>query len=720
MTESGRQTTQVMKDGAETMQDPDHWEDGNDTESPEELREPECKHPSIVAELFAGSFRWDLIHPFPEQPPEDKRLGDGYIEQVRRTLEEYIDPNEVDRTGEVPEEALLALAEIGCFGLRIPKEYGGVGLSQMNYNRVIGFIASYCSSTAAWISAHQSIGMPQSLLLFGTREQKEKYLPRLARGAVSGFALTEPQAGSDPARLTTTATPIEDGAYYLLNGEKLWCTNGPSAELLVVMARTSSAVADEKNNPEITAFIVETNAPGFEIVHRCEFMGIRGISNGLLRFRNVRVPKDNIIGELGQGLEIALATLDAGRLAMAAVGAAYGKVAVHFAHEWCNKREQWGAPIGRHQAVAEKTVDMVADTFAMDSMDALVCAVVDRGGSDTRLEAAMAKYYCTETAWRIADDLLQIRGGRGFETTDSLIRRGEEPVPADRMLRDARVGRILEGASEMLRLFIAREVMGFHMERIVPVFGQMGDASMFQIPGRLWKLWRSERDRIWPVLWFYLGWYPRQWAPSLAPEEAAHLSMRNRAHLRYVAHAARKLARVMFHAMVRHGQRLENEHVLLGAIVDIGAEQFAMGAVLARAEQLLSRGEIEKSGLEVLVDYYCMRARRRVGDGFRIIRQNPGKQVDQVGARCVAGEYAWLSQGVYTAFPPQFLSAGKVRESALLQPDLFALGAAERSAEEAEPEQVAPELEPAQASDTESPAEEPSDVEEPCAGQDAH
>lgn len=720
MTESGCQTTQVMKDGAETMQDVDNLEDGNVVESAEEARDPKWKQPSIVAELFAGNFRWDLIHPFPEQTPEDKRLGDEYIEQVRRALEEYIDPNEVDRTGEVPEEALLALAEIGCFGLRIPKEYGGVGLSQTNYNRVIGFIASYCSSTAVWISAHQSIGTPQPLLLFGTKEQKEKYLPRLAKGAVSGFALTEPEAGSDPARLTTTATPIEDGAYYILNGEKLWCTNGPNAELLVVMALTPSPVVGEKNNPEITAFIVETNTPGFEIVHRCKFMGIRGTSNGLLRFRNVRVPRENIIGEPGQGLTVALAALDAGRLALAAVGAAYGKVAVHFAHDWCNKRVQWRAPIGQHQAVAEKTVDMVADTFAMDSIDALVCAVVDRGGSDTRLETAMAKYYCTETAWRIADDLLQIRGGRGFETADSLIRRGEEPVPAERMLRDARVGRILDGASEILRLFIAREAIDLHMRRIVPALRQMGEAAMFQTPGRLWKLWRSERDRLWPVLKFYLGWYPRQWAPSLAPEEAPHLSMRNRAHLRYVAHTARKLARVVFHAVARYGQRLGNEHVLLGAFVDIGTALFAMGAVLARAEQLLSRGEIEKSGLEVLVDYYCTRARRRIGDGFRIIRQNPGKQVDQVGARCVAGEYAWLSQGVYTAFPPQFLSVRKVRESALLQPDLFALGAAERSAEEAEPEQSVPELEPAEKADPETPAEQPSDVEEPCAEQDTH
>ncbi|HPO85508.1 MAG TPA: acyl-CoA dehydrogenase family protein [Candidatus Hydrogenedentes bacterium] len=640
----------------------------------EEAREKEWKHQSFVAELFSGAFRWDLLHPFPQQSEEDKLIGDDFIEKVRRVLMEFIDPNEVDRTGEIPEEAILALAEIGCFGMKIPKEYGGLGFSQTNYNRVITFISSYCNSTAIWLSAHQSIGTPRPLLDFGTPEQKQKYLPRLAKGAVSGFALTEPDVGSDPARIGTTATLSEDGQWYLLNGEKLWCTNGPSAEILVVMALTSPPAPQDKGKPEVTAFIVETDTPGFEVVHRCEFMGIRGISNGLLRFRDVKVPKENMLGRPGEGLKIALTTLNTGRLTMPAMGAALGKLAVHFSRGWCAKRVQWGKPIGNHQAVAEKLADIAADTFAIESIEMFTAALVDRGGADIRLEAAVAKYFATERAWRIADDLVQIRGGRGYETAESLVRRGEDPIPAERMLRDARIARIIEGTSEIMRLFIAREALDFHVRRVKPLMDRIGDVSLKELPSALWVLWKTDRQTLLPLLGFYLRWYLKQWSPVDSVFEAPHLNVQNRDHLAFVARTSRKLARTLFHLVSKYQQRIEKEQILLRSIVDIGTDLFVMAAVLARADYLLSEQTDNSAAVQQLAHYCCVRARQRIAQNFKLLKRHHGKGANQVAAALLEGGYEWLLQDVYTDFPPQFLSAQQVKESVRLQPDLSVKG----------------------------------------------
>lgn len=601
----------------------------------EESREAEWKHPSFVAELFKGEFRWELLHPYPDQDPEDKRVGDEFIEKVRHVLEQFIDPAEVDRTGEMPREALLALAEIGCFGMKIPKEYGGLGFSQTNYNRVVSYIASYCNSTAVWLSAHQSIGVPQPLKIFGTEEQKKKYLPRLARGEVSAFALTEPHVGSDPARMRTKAVLSEDGTHYVINGEKLWCTNGPAADILIVMALTAPKIVKGKERPQITAFIVETDDPGFEVAHNCTFMGIRGISNGLLRFNDVKVPLENVIGEEGQGLKIALTTLNTGRMTMPATASGSGKVCMHFARNWSNERVQWGSPIGRHQAVAHKLSLMAADTFAMESMNWLACAMVDRGGVDIRLEAAMAKYYCTETAWRVIDDFVQVRGGRGYETSESLAGRGEDPIPAERFLRDARISRIIEGTSEIMRLFIAREAMDTHMRRIMPIMTGKGPR------GKL----------IWDAVKFYAAWYPRTWLPARRSFGVERLSARNRDHLVYVARACKRLARTMFHTMARYQQKLEYEQLILQNFVDIGTDLFAMAASLARAEAELRHRPNDRP-LQDLVDLFCREARARIRRNFAAVKRNHNRMYSKVAKAYMEGAYEWIPTGVYTDFPP--------------------------------------------------------------------
>src|SRR3989338_6939765 len=271
----------------------------------EEAREGVSKLPSFVGDLFEGRVRWDLVFPFPEQDPADKKIGDEFLARLESFLKANLDPDEVDRTGIIPDTVMKGLAELGCFGMKIPKEYGGLGLSQINYNRAVGLVASFCGSTAVMLSAHQSIGVPQPLKMFGTPEQKKKWLPRFARGAVSAFALTEPDVGSDPAQMKTVAVPTPDGNHYIINGEKLWCTNGPIADVIVVMAKTPSKIVNGKEKTQITAFIVEKETPGYQVVHRCLFIGLNGMQNGFMGLKDKKGPKGNLPGGPGRGAKAA-------------------------------------------------------------------------------------------------------------------------------------------------------------------------------------------------------------------------------------------------------------------------------------------------------------------------------------------------------------------------------------------------------------------------------
>jgi alkylation response protein AidB-like acyl-CoA dehydrogenase len=604
----------------------------------EESRQTEWIEPSFTAELFRGKFRWDLVHPYPMQDDDDKRIGDEYLEKLRGVMEANIDPVEIERTGQVPQSALKAMADAGAFGMKIEKKYGGLGLSLTNYTRALSLIGTYCKATSTYLSAHQSIGVPQPLKFAGTDEQREKYLPRLAAGELSAFALTEPDVGSDPAKMSTTAEPTEDGQHYILNGEKLWCTNGPEADILIVMAKTPSIEVHGRKKTQISAFIVESTMPGFEVVHRCEFMGIRGIANGLLRFNNVKVPAENIIGKPGDGLKIALKTLNTGRVGIPANSVAGAKLCLRNAQKWCNDRVQWGVPIGKHQEIAKLLADMAADTFAMSSISTLTCALADRGGADIRLEAAIAKYFCTETTWRIYDDFITMRGGRGYETQESLAQRGEEPMPAEGLMRDFRVMRILEGSTQIMRLIIAREALDTHFSLVMPLL----KPRKGQKPGRIGALAK--------ILSFYPRWLPKQFIPSGQSYSTIYLNEANVGHLQFINRTSRKLARRLFFTMAKYGPSLEREQLLLGNFVDIGVDLFVMASTLAYAERKLEDNPADQ-GPQELADLFCAKARERIEQNFASVRRNNYKKYDAVGEQALRGDFAWMSDDIYKDYP---------------------------------------------------------------------
>jgi alkylation response protein AidB-like acyl-CoA dehydrogenase len=590
----------------------------------EAAREQEWQAPSFVREMFEGSFRLDLVHPFPAPDPADLERARPFMERLERFMRERVDSDMIDREGKIPSYIVRGLGEIGAFGIKIDTEYGGLGLSQYSYTRAIGLVTSQDGNLTALLSAAQSIGVPTPLKLFGTPEQKRRYLPRLARGAVSAFALTESNVGSDPAGLQTTATLSADGRHYILNGEKLWCTNGTIAEPMVVMARTGPK--------KITAFIVEADWPGVEVVQRLHFMGLKAIENGIIRFHNVKVPVENVLWGEGKGLKLALITLNTGRLTLPASAVAGSKRALEYARRWSAERVQWGAPIGKHDAIAQKLGRMAAEIFAMEAVSDLASLLADRGDADIRLEAAMAKMWNTETGWRIVDDTLQIKGGRGYETSDSLRSRGERPEPIERMMRDFRINLIFEGSSEIMRLFIAREAVDTHLR----VAGDIIDPKA-PMGRKIKALLRSGL--------YYAYWYPKLflgWSRAPRYSEFGRLAPQ----VRFVNRTCRRLARTLFHCMVRFGPKLEKRQAVLGRLVEIGAELLAMTAACSRAHAMARQGGEAGTGALALADVFCRHSRRRIEDRFDAIFDNDDVETYRVAQQVLRGEHGWLEAGM--------------------------------------------------------------------------
>ncbi len=598
----------------------------------EEAREAGWRKPSFGKQLFLGDFRLDLIHPHPRQGEESISRGEEFCARLREFCEASVSGAAIEHDALIPDDVVKGLAAIGAFGMKIAPEYGGLGLTNLYYNRALMIAGSVSPALAALLSAHQSIGVPQPLALFGTDEQKQRYLPRCARGEISAFLLTEPDVGSDPARLNTTATPSADGSQYLLNGVKLWTTNGAVADLLVVMARVPKS---EGHRGGITTFVVEGTAAGITVERRNAFMGLRGLENGVTRFHEVAVPAANRIGEEGQGLKVAFTTLNTGRLSLPASCAAAGKLSLKIAREWSRERMQWGRPIGEHEAVAKKISFIAATTYALEAVVELSSQLADDKRNDIRIEAALAKLYCSEMGSRIVDELVQIRGGRGYETAESLAARGERGVPAEQMLRDMRINRIFEGSSEIMRLFIAREAVDAHLAAA----GELIDPKL--PPGRRARAAARAGG-------FYAGWLPTlvtgEGQRPGAYREFGPLA----AHLRYVERASRKLARATFYGMARWQGRLERKQGFLGRIVDIGAELFAMSAACVRAQldATVTAGTERGAVARELAEAFCTQARLRAEELFGQLWSNTDAADSALARHVLAGRYTWLEEGI--------------------------------------------------------------------------
>jgi alkylation response protein AidB-like acyl-CoA dehydrogenase len=600
----------------------EHVSERQAREVAEQARETQWRQPSFAKELFLGRLRLDLVHPHPSGPPEAAERGEAFLAKLRDFCESQIDAAVIERDAQIPDKVVRRLKELGAFGMKIGTKYGGVGLSQLYYNKALALVGSVHPSLAALLSAHQSIGVPQPISMFGTEEQKRTWLPRCTQ-EISAFLLTEPDVGSDPARVHATATP--DGDDYVLNGVKLWTTNGVIADLLVVMAQVPKS---EGHRGGITAFVMEADAPGIMVANRNAFMGLRGIENGLTRLTNVRVPAANRIGREGEGLKIALSTLNLGRLSLPALCTGSAKWCLKIAREWSGERVQWGRPVGEHEAVAGKVAFIAATAYGLEAMLDLATELADAGRTDIRIEAALAKLYGSEMAWLIADELVQIRGGRGYETAESLAARGERGVPAEQVLRDLRINRIFEGSTEIMHLLIAREAVDTHLAVAGDIIDPQADP-------------RSKARAAAKAGKFYARWLPtlvtgKGQLPTSFTEFGPLAE-----HLRYVERAGRRLARSTFYAMSRWQGKLEHKQRFLGRIVDIGAELFAMTAACVRAQ----RDRADATAVE-LADAFCRQARVRSEQLFDQLWHNCDDSDQTLARGVLEGRYTWLEEGI--------------------------------------------------------------------------
>jgi alkylation response protein AidB-like acyl-CoA dehydrogenase len=595
----------------------------------EEAREGEWKLPSFGKDLFLGRLDLDLIHPQPKLDPEAVRKGDAFLERLRAFLVAEVDPLQIERDSKIPDKVIDGLKELGALGMKVPEQYGGLGLSQVYYNRALTLVGSAHASLGALLSAHQSIGVAEPLLLFGSEEQKQAWLPKVARDHISAFLLTEPDVGSDPARLGTTATPTEDGSGYVLNGRKLWATNGVIADVVVVMAKVPKS---DGRRGGISAFVLPYDTAGVKVLHRNAFMGLRGIENSVTDLTDVVVPKENLIGHEGEGLKIALTTLNTGRLALPAICLGTAKAATKIAREWSAVRVQWGQPVGRHDAVAQKIAFITASTFGMEAMLDVASRMADDKQRDIRIEAAIGKLYASELGWRVVDELMQVRGGRGYETAESLKARGEKPVPVEMLMRDMRINRIFEGSTEIMHLLIAREAVDQHL-------AVAGDVLEPEVAVR------DKAKAGMAAAKFYAKWFP-QLAVGEGQNPRAFSEFGELAgHLRYAEKASRKMARSTFYAMGRWQAKLERKQSVLGRIVDIGAELFAISAAVVYAQTLQAEQPQRAAEAVALADLFCRQARRRADHAFSELFDNDDDRAYALAQDVLGGKYTWVEDG---------------------------------------------------------------------------
>lgn len=504
----------------------------------------------VAKGLFLGRFVADWVVPYPKMAEDEAKRVEQSLVEIRHFLDEYLDPAAIDRKADIPQEVITGLGRLGVLGMTAPIEVGGRGFSQMAYGRVLEEIGGRCASTSVFVNAHHSIGM-RALLLFGTPEQKRRWLPPLVNGKqLAAFALTEPDAGSDAANVQTQARPSEDGSHFVLNGEKRYITNVAIAQVLTVMARTP---VPGKSETAITAFLVTPDMPGFVVLEpRMEKLGLRGTATARLAFRNMPVPKENILGPLGKGLKVALTVLDFGRTTFGACTTGTAKTCLRLAVEHANRRKQFGRSLGEFELVKKKIARMAAYTYAMEAMTTVTASLIDRGLEDYMLETAMLKVFTTEALWEIVNDAFQIHGGAAYFTDR----------PLERIFRDARINQVAEGANEVLKSFIA--LVGV---RAPGMQFQELQESLRHPWGEWRKMWALGLDRAEAVM-----------RPPRVPLKSPQLS----SHAHRLGRAIRRFNLEVDRALIRYREGILDRQYAQERLACVATELFASACVLSR------------------------------------------------------------------------------------------------------------------------------------------
>jgi len=506
--------------------------------------------------LFLGRFVADWVMPYPNVPPEEQAELNDSLTRLRAFLDEHLDPAAIDLQADIPREVIDGLAHLGVFGMTAPKDVGGRGLSQMAYCRVMEEIGSRCASTSIFVNVQHSIGM-RALLLFGTPEQKRRWLPPLVRGEkLAAFALTEPEAGSDAANVQTMAHPSADGSHFVFNGEKRYITNGSIAQVLTVMARTPVVAVRKdlgQDDTAVTAFLVTPDMPGFSVTEaRMEKLGVRGTATARLAFRDMAVPKENILGRQGKGLKVALTVLDFGRVTFGACCTGAAKTCLRLAIQHANTRKQFGRTLGEFELIKKKIARMAAGAYAMEAMTTVTASLIDRGLEDYVLETAMLKVFTTEALWLLVNDAFQVYGGAAYFTDK----------PLERMLRDARINQIGEGANEVLTSFVA-------------LVGMRGPGQQFQeLMEALSRPWSDFRKV------FLIG-LDRVGAAVRAPEVPVR-SRRLEPYARRLGGLIRLFNVEVNRALIRHREEILERQYVQERLARAAMELFASACVLSR------------------------------------------------------------------------------------------------------------------------------------------
>jgi acyl-CoA dehydrogenase family member 9 len=558
--------------------------------------------------LFAGHFVSDWVMPYPRIPAAQQGELDDTLTELRKFLDAHLDAAEIDRQADIPRSVIDGLGRIGVLGMTAPKEYGGHGFSQMANCKVLEEIGRRCASTSVFVNAHHSIGI-RALLLFGTHEQKQKWLPKLVTGEQLGsFALTEKEAGSDAANVQMQARPTEDGSHFILNGEKRYITNAAIAHELTVMARTPVPGSDKT---AVTAFLVTPDMPGFEMLEaRMPKMGIRGTATGRFALRDVRVPKENVLGPQGKGLKVALTVLDFGRTTFGACCTGAAKTCLELALQHANTRKQFNKTLGNFHLVKKKIARIAADAYAMEAMTTVTASFIDRGLEDYMLETAMLKVFTTERLWECINDVFQIYGGSAYFVD----------LPLERMMRDARINQIGEGANEVLTSFIALVGMrGPGME-----FKEIYDTMMKPSREGMSKAWTAGKSRL---------------GATIRVPDVPVQSEQLRGHARQLGHLIRRFNFAVNRALITYREPILDMQLVQERIANAAMDLFASTCVLSRKDseiQFARRNGDTAAPSDSAADLFLRQSFRRIRAFLAGLTDNDDRSVLATANACLA------------------------------------------------------------------------------------